>query len=82
MTSRYEGYPVIYTEALVLNKQFITTVPVSDDFVDVRDYFTICSHDHCEISDSILSIQKKKMDYKIDFEQANVCRISQFEKLF
>ena len=82
LTSKYEGYPVVYTEALVFNKPFITTVPVSDDFIDVRNHFVICRPDHCEIADEMLKTQKSKLDYQIDFEIANTSRIEQIEKLF
>lgn len=81
LTSRYEGYPVVYTEALVLNKRFITTVPVSDDFIDIRDYFVICSPDHCEIADEMLKIEKSNLDYQIDFDAANAWRIGQIERI-
>lgn len=81
LTSKYEGYPVVYTEALVLNKMFITTVPVSDDFIDVRDYFVICAPDHQKIADEMLKINKSNPDYQIDFDIANESRINQIEKI-
>ncbi len=81
MTSKYEGYPVIYTEALVLNKMFITTVPVSDDFIDVRNHFIICRPNQNEIADQMLKIEKSKTDYYLDFEAANAARIDQFDKI-
>lgn len=81
LTSKYEGYPVVYTEALVLNKKFITTVPVSDDFIDVRDHFVICAPDHQKIADEMLKIKKSNPDYQIDFDIANGSRIDQIEKI-
>ena len=81
LTSKYEGYPVVYTEAFVLNKPFITTVPVSDDFIDVRKHFVICRPDHHEIAREMLKIKKSTLDYQIDFEIANASRIDQIEKL-
>ena len=81
LTSKYEGYPVVYSEALVLNKQFITTVPVSDDFIDVRNYFTICNPDSNDVADEMLKIKKKTVDYKIDFDLINDLRIQEFERI-
>ena len=82
LTSKYEGYPVVYAEAFVLGKPFITTVPVSDDLIDVRNYFVICRPDHCEIAEEMLKIKKSTIDYKIDFESTNASRLNNIEKLF
>lgn len=40
LTSEYEGYPVIYTEAKVLGKPIITT-NVSDSLIDIKDKYGI-----------------------------------------
>lgn len=71
MTSRYEGFPVVYTEALVLNKKVFTTIAVSDNYIDVRDYFTILPIDKNEIADIIIKEEKKHVDYNIDYVSYN-----------
>jgi len=38
LTSDYEGFPVIYYEALLLGKPLITTQAVSDDVIDISDF--------------------------------------------
>ncbi len=38
LTSKYEGFPVIFLEALVLHTQVASTVQVSDPYLDTRDY--------------------------------------------
>lgn len=81
LTSKYEGYPIVYTEALVLNKKCITTVPVSDDYIDVRNYFVICQPNHREIANEMLKTQKSNLNYHIDFDVANASRIEQLEKI-
>ncbi len=72
LTSRYEGFPVIYLEALVLNKKMITTVPVSDEKIDIRKYFKCVSSNEKDISSAMNSINKsEKIDYKINFQGIN-----------
>ena len=41
LSSDYEGFPVVYLEALILGKDIITTIPVSDDRVDIGRLATI-----------------------------------------
>lgn len=81
LTSRYEGYPVVYTEALILNKPFITTVPVRDDFVDIKDYFTVTEHCAESIANEILKVNKNVISYNINFDFANDERIRKIEKI-
>ena len=38
LSSDYEGFPVVYYEALVLGKGIITTIPVSDEQINITDY--------------------------------------------
>ena len=81
ITSRYEGYPIVYTEALVLNKPFITTVAVSDDYINISKYFTVTEpHPQC-IAKEILKVSKSKINYNIDFNYANNVRISKIEDI-
>jgi len=81
LTSKYEGYPVVYTEALILNKQFITTVPVSDDYINVRDFFTITDFKPQNIASAILKVNKNKINYNLDFNFANQDRIRKIERI-
>lgn len=41
LSSDYEGFPVVYYEALVLGKGIITTIPVSDEQMDIADYASV-----------------------------------------
>ena len=83
LTSDYEGFPVTYLEALVLGKQIITTIPVSDDKIDIRDYAYIVSKDEDkmvkEVKD-ILNNPKKNKTISIDKIQKE--RIKDLEVLF
>ena len=41
LTSNYEGFPVIFNEALVLKKTVISTLKISDDTINIGDNFGI-----------------------------------------
>ena len=75
LTSKYEGYPVIYNEALVLNKQFITTISVSDHEIDVANFFIIIKTKD-ELISLFKNLDKCSINYKIDFEIVNKNRIN------
>ncbi len=81
MTSRYEGFPLVYTEALILNQKVITVFPTSDAFVDVRDYFSCVQPNSSKISEAILNIDKSRPDYKLDFKENNKKILEDFESL-
>ena len=71
ITSRYEGFPLIYNEALVLNKKVITTVPVSDSFIDIKDYFSCVNATKEDISNAIDALNKEKVNYFMSFDKIN-----------
>lgn len=77
-TSNYEGFPVTYQEALVLNKRFLTTIMVSDSEFDTRDYFVPLLRNEEDIFSKIISLKKEVIDYKIDFENVNRNRLNKF----
>lgn len=81
LTSNYEGFPVTYTEALVLSKKVITTVPVSDGVIDVRNYFEVVPKDVQAISEAMRKVKKKENKYDIDLEQANDYNLTKFKSL-
>ena len=41
LSSDYEGFPVVYFEAMILGKDIITTIPVSDECIDIGAYATV-----------------------------------------
>ena len=41
LSSDQEGFPMVYYEALILNRDIITTVPVSDELMDIRNYAVV-----------------------------------------
>lgn len=82
LTSDYEGFPVVFNEALVLGKQVITTIAVSDDAViSCNNFFTIKKE---RLNKEALEIikNKKQINYNpVDFIRLNKDRIKRIEEL-
>ena len=82
LTSDYEGFPVTYLEAFVLNKKIITTIPVSDDKLDFSKIAYIISKDKNMISE-VKSILKDNKEYKkISLRDIQEERMKSLEKIF
>lgn len=79
LTSKYEGFPVVYNEAIILNKPILTTIDVSDDEINIKDnYGIIATKDNLhEKIDEIIKFKNKK----INFKEINEKRIIKIEKL-
>lgn len=83
LTSDYEGFPVTYLEALTLNKEIITTIPVSDDKIDIKKYAHIISKEHKEMVKEVKEIFKKENKVKeISIDSVQRERIIELEKIF
>ncbi len=83
LTSDYEGFPVTYLEAIVLNKNIITTFPTSDDTLDVAKYGTIISKEHTKMVKEVKELLKNpKKSSKIDLEASQKIRMKELEKIF
>lgn len=82
LTSDYEGFPVTYLEALALNKNIITTIPTSDDSIDMRDYAYIISKDVNKMTEEVKKVLKTTPKKKvIDLELVQKNRIKELEKI-
>lgn len=80
MTSDYEGYPVTYNECMVLNVPIMTTIPVSDEFVDIRDYAVMLEKDEVKIAEKILSKSYKTFHRRqADCHEINKKRLEAIE---
>ena len=79
LTSKYEGFPVVYNEAIILDKPILSTVNVSDDEIEINgDFGIICKPEELyENIDNILNFKSKK----IDIDDVNKKRIEKIEKL-
>lgn len=83
LTSLHEGFPVSILEALVLNKQIISTISVSDDYIDLKKSCFIIDNDQNKINKKIESIIKnnKSINKKYDFAKINKERKVKIDKL-
>lgn len=82
LTSRYEGFPVVYNEAIILEKPIITTIDVSDDYVSIPNRFGYVVNEE-NIFDKVkeLSIVKEKTKEKVDYESLNKKRMELIENI-
>ena len=83
LTSDYEGFPVTYLEAITLNKDIITTIPTSDDYIDIKEYAHIISKDEKKMLKEVHNIINEYHKYKkIDINKIQKERVKKFEELF
>ena len=83
LTSDYEGFPVIYLEALVLNTSIITTIKVSDDLIDIsKNAFIISKDDKKIVNDVEQALKSEKKKNAIDIKEIQKERIKELEKIF
>lgn len=81
LTSNYEGFPVVYLEALVLNKQIMTTIPVSCPYININKFAIKLDRNIKSITDKILNFKRKKIQYKIDFAKINKNEIEDLKSI-
>ncbi len=81
MTSFYEGFPVVFLEALVLNKSIMTTVIMQDNYLNMRDYVVVLENNEKDIAKKILDFKKESKKYLIDFNEYNLKIIEEIKKL-
>ena len=65
LCSDYEGFPVIYLEAITLKKKIITTIDVTDNIISIsNNYGYIVSKDESIMYKEIMDILKNdKLEY-------------------
>ena len=82
LTSDFEGFPVIYNECLVLQTALVTTISVSDDFVDSRSFSIIVEKDPEKIAEALITKSYKNVTFKTyDIEEINANRLKQLKKI-
>lgn len=80
LTSDYEGFPVVYYEALVLGKNIITTINTSDEVVNIKDYAIIVNKNENDIANAIINF-KPHHSKKLNIKKINYYRILEIEKI-
>lgn len=82
LTSDYEGFPVTYLESLTLNRPIITTIDVSDEYIDIKDYAYIISKSD-KAKEEVKKILTKPVEKKkIDLNKVQDKRLKELERLF
>ena len=82
LTSRYEGFPVVYNEAIILDKPIITTIDVSDDCVSIPNRFGyVVDENNIYEKVKYLSEKKEKLKEKVDYDALNKKRMKLIEDL-
>lgn len=84
LTSDYEGFPVVYLEAIILNKNIITTIAVSDEYIRIgQNYGYIISKDEKKAVKEVKTILNKPVSLnKIDISKIQNKRIKKLEEIF
>lgn len=84
LTSDYEGFALIYQEAIILNKEIIGTVDVSDSKMNIgKDFAFIVPKDENKMVVEVKKILKSKGKMKkVDYKQVQQERYKDLEKLF
>ncbi|MBR4618806.1 MAG: glycosyltransferase [Bacilli bacterium] len=84
LTSDYEGFPVTFLEAIVLNKKIITTIDVSDEIIQIgKNYGYIISKDENKMIEEVKNILKEDKKTKtVDFDKIQEERMKNLEKIF
>ena len=82
LTSKYEGFPVIYNEAIILGKPIITTIDVSDDYININNRFGYVVTEN-EVFNKVkeLSNKTEKLKEQIDYNILNNKRIKKIESV-
>lgn len=80
LSSDYEGFPVVYFEAMILGKDIITTISVSDERVDVGDYATVADKTAASFTDALLGYTKRD-NAPLDMAELNRKRLEKLCKL-
>lgn len=82
LTSRYEGFPVVYNEAIILERPIITTIDVSDDYISIPNRFGYVVNEK-NIYDKVkeLSKTKEKIKETVDYNTLNKKRINLIEQI-
>ena len=77
LSSDYEGFPVVYFESMILGKDIITTIPVSDERVDVGAYATVAEKSAESFAQALINYRPRKNE-PLNMAELNRKRIEKF----
>lgn len=68
LTSDYEGFPVTCLEAMILDRPFLSTIPLHDNYINLSDYGMIAVKDPKKIKDQIKDFLENGMKERKTFD--------------
>lgn len=74
LSSDYEGFPVVYFEAMILGKDIITTIPVSDECVDIGAYATVAQKNAESFANALIGYHPRE-NPPLNMDELNQKRI-------
>lgn len=76
LTSNYEGYPVVFNEALLLNKKIISTITVTDKYFKINERNALIIDKNIENRENIIEfINNENNNKAINFKKINEQRL-------
>lgn len=83
LSSDYEGFPVVYLEAIALGKPIITTIDIKSGSLEMYRHAIICDKNPQDIYKNIVSFIKDKPKFdNFNIEKYNEENINKIRKLF
>jgi len=77
LTSNFEGFPVVFSEALLLNKKIISTITVSDKYLEIdKNNALIINKKEDNIKKIVDYLNSKDAKKALDFEKINSGRMN------
>ena len=80
LSSDYEGFPVVYFEAMILGKDIITTIPVSDERIDIGAYASVADKTTESFANALIGYTKRD-NAPLDMADLNRKRLEKLTKL-
>lgn len=71
LSSNFEGFPVVYLEALVLKKQIVTTIDVSSNDFKISDYAYIANKTIDNLAECMKKVIDKPKEINVDINKLN-----------
>lgn len=71
LTSKYEGFPVVILEALVLNKKVLSTINVSSNNFKLDNYIYLTKRDRETMIKDVIKVIESNSKEKFDYQKFN-----------
>ncbi len=81
LSSEYEGFPIVYLEAIYFNKMILTTIKTCDDIIDISNYAMIVDKNSKSIANGMIKVVPTTKKYNFNFNNYNKEIIDKIEHL-